>query len=235
MAMDASLCRDVTRAHLRAVSASYVRRAKAAGEAENPSSGPSTGQVQFHPGAVNKAHRFGSALELNVHQHSLYLDGVYITRGAFNRPVFMPAGILDSGEVARVHRDVIARIRRVLERYGLNPRQLGLPPRRGEEGTDASLDSSEHEQPLLDFGDARDGAFFPGLKSASVSSLVPFGPRAGLPLQLNRQHSPRFRTPYEDASWPHHFLADDGASRCFRHRLLRTERKPSANTDLHAI
>ncbi|MFT6831418.1 MAG: hypothetical protein ACJAZN_001581 [Planctomycetota bacterium] len=30
MAMDASLCRDVTRAHLRAVSASYVRRAKAA-------------------------------------------------------------------------------------------------------------------------------------------------------------------------------------------------------------
>ncbi|MFT5732634.1 MAG: hypothetical protein ACJAZN_001729, partial [Planctomycetota bacterium] len=187
MAMDASLCRDVTRAYLRAVSASYVRRAKAAlnleedeaedepqaaGEAEKPSSGPSTGQVQFHPGAINKAHRFGSALELNVHQHSLYLDGVYVTRGAFHRPVFMPAGILDSGEVARVHRDVIARIRRVLERSGLNPLQLGLPPRPGEEGTDASLDSSEHEQPLLDFGDARDGAFFPGLKSASVSSLV---------------------------------------------------------------
>ncbi|MGK0482110.1 MAG: hypothetical protein ACJAQ3_002089, partial [Planctomycetota bacterium] len=34
-------------------------------------------------------------------------------------------GILDSGEVARVHRDVIARIRRVLERSGLNPLQLG--------------------------------------------------------------------------------------------------------------
>jgi hypothetical protein len=81
---------------------------------------------------------------------------------------------------------VIARIRRVLERSGLNPLQLGLPPRPGEEGTDASLDSSEHEQPLLDFGDARDGAFFPGLKSASVSSLVPFGPRAGLPLRRLR-------------------------------------------------
>jgi hypothetical protein len=78
----------------------------------------------------------------------------------------MPAGLLESGEVARVHRDVITRIRRALERSGLNPRRLVLPPRRGEEGTDASLDSSEHEQPLLDFGDARDGAFFSGLKSA---------------------------------------------------------------------
>ncbi|MGK0483970.1 MAG: hypothetical protein ACJAQ3_003957, partial [Planctomycetota bacterium] len=35
-----------------------------------------------------------------------------------------------------------ALLRRVLERSGLNPRQLGLPPRPGEEGTDASLDSS---------------------------------------------------------------------------------------------
>jgi hypothetical protein len=108
-------------------------------------------------------------------------------------------GILDSGEVARVHRDVITRIRRVLERSGLNPRQLGLPPRPGEEGTDAGLDSSEHEQPLLDFGDARDGAFFPGLKSASVSSLVPFGPRAGLPLR--RLRDPDLARAHQPSGW----------------------------------
>jgi hypothetical protein len=108
-------------------------------------------------------------------------------------------GLLDSGEVARVHRDVIARIRRVLERSGLNPLQLGLPPRRGEEGTDASLDSSEYEQPLLDFGDARDGALSPGLKSASVSSLVPFGPRAGLPLQ--RLRDPDLARAHQPSGW----------------------------------
>ena len=44
----------------------------------------------------------------------------------------------------------------------------------------------DYEQPLLNFGDARDGPFFPGLKSASVQSAVPFGPRAGLPLRRLR-------------------------------------------------
>ncbi len=210
LAMDASLCRDVTRAHLRAVSASYVRRAKAAldleedeaedepqaaGVAENPS----TCQVQFHPGAVNATHRFGSALELNVHQHSLYLDGVYVTRGPFDPPVFMPAGLLDSDEVGRVHSDVIGRIRRVLERYDLKPLQFGLPPRPGDDAADADLDLSEYEQPLLDFGDARGDAFLPGLKSASVNSAVPFGPRAGLPVQ--RLRDPNLARGFESSGW----------------------------------
>jgi hypothetical protein len=38
------------------------------------------------------------------------------------RSVFLPAGLLDSGEVARVHSEGIARIRRVLDWYLLNPR-----------------------------------------------------------------------------------------------------------------
>ena len=67
MAMDPNLCRDVTRAHLRAVSASYVRRAKAtlaldqseapAVDAADSACGES---IQFHPGAVNATQRFGS-------------------------------------------------------------------------------------------------------------------------------------------------------------------------------
>lgn len=121
-AMDPGLCRDVTRARLRAVSASYVRRAKAAFELEQPEALADgvtlpTGMdaVRFHPGAVNATQRFGSSLELNVHFHSIYLDGVYETRSAFDRPVFVPAGPLDADEVQRVHRDVIVRIRRVLE------------------------------------------------------------------------------------------------------------------------
>ena len=101
MAMDTGLCRDVTRAHLRAVSASYVRRAKAAFALDQPES-PADGvadsacddSIQFHPGAVNATERFGSSLELIV--HSLYVDGVYVARSAFDRLVFVPANPLNS-------------------------------------------------------------------------------------------------------------------------------------------
>jgi len=95
---------------------------------------------------------------------------------------------------------VIVRIRRVLEAYDLNPSALGLPPRDGDTSTlDHSTDGN-YEQPLLDFGDARDGSFFPGLKSASVQSAVPFGPRAGLPLR--RLKDPDLARAFEAAGWP---------------------------------
>jgi hypothetical protein len=58
---------------------------------------------------------------------------------------------------------------------------------------------SEHEQPLLDFGDARDGSFFPSLKAASVQSAVPFGPRAGQPLK--RLKDPDLARAFEAAGW----------------------------------
>ena len=60
-------------------------------------------------------------------------------------------------------------------------------------------DPSEHEQPLLDFGDARDGSFFPSLKAASVQSAVPFGPRAGQPLK--RLKDPDLARAFEAAGW----------------------------------
>ena len=113
--------------------------------------------------------------------------------------MFVPAGPLDSDEVQRVHGDVLTRIRRVLEKYDLNPMALGLPPRPGDQAACEFADSSEHEQPLLDFGDARDGSFFPGLKGASVNSAVPFGPRAGLPLQ--RLWDPDLARAFEAAGW----------------------------------
>ncbi|MEM8711471.1 MAG: transposase zinc-binding domain-containing protein [Planctomycetota bacterium] len=87
LAMDADLCGDVTRAHLRAVSASYVGRARevqpvvvGSHSGDSDSEGASldacpNADVRFHPGAVNATQRFGSSLELNVHQHSLFLDG----------------------------------------------------------------------------------------------------------------------------------------------------------------
>lgn len=111
----------------------------------------------------------------------------------------MISGPLDSDEVRRVHSDVIVRIRRVLERYDLNPQLVGLSPRLSDQGTDVIVEPSECEQPLLDFGEARDGPFFPGLKAASVDSRVPFGPRADLPLQGLRD--PDLAKAFESAGW----------------------------------
>ena len=104
-------------------------------------------------------------------------------------PVFQPAGPLDPAEVERVHKDIITRIRRVLERHGLNPVALGLPPRprSGEARAPEQHDSPEYSQPLLDFGEAQDGSFLPGLKAASVQSAAPFGPCHGREINLEER------------------------------------------------
>ena len=148
---------------------------------------------------MNSTQRFASSLELNVHFHSLYLDGVYVTRSAFDPPVFVPADRLTSVEVERVHADAIARIRRVLERYDLDPLALGIPPRPGDEAPCEFADAAGSQHPLLDFGDARDGSFFPGLKTASVKSVVPFGPGAGLPLE--RLLDPDLARAFQASGW----------------------------------
>ncbi len=82
-----------------------------------------------------------------------------------------------------MHKDIVTRIRRVLERYKLNPIALGLPPRAGDEVSPEQHDSPEYSQRLLDFGEAQEGSFLPGLKAASVQSAAPFGPQAGQPLR----------------------------------------------------
>ena len=111
----------------------------------------------------------------------------------------MPAGRLTSDEVKRVHADVIVRIRRVLERYDLDPIALGLPLRPGDEAPCEFADSSGSDHPLLDFGDARDGSLFPDLKVASVKSAAPFAPGKGRPLERLFDHD-SVRA-YEASGW----------------------------------
>ena len=60
------------------------------------------------------------------------------------KPVFQPARPLNPAEVERVHRDIITRIRRVLERHDLNPIALGLPPRPGDKASPEQHDSPEY-------------------------------------------------------------------------------------------
>ncbi|WP_145194735.1 transposase [Planctomycetes bacterium Poly30] len=141
MAMNAELCREVTRAHLRAVSASYKRRGQVTldrqqqqGQGDLEAAAPSVPEppVRLDIGAVNSTQRFESSLGLNVHPHTLYLDGVYVTRSAFESPVFLRADPSTSAEVERVHTGAIARIRRVLKRDSLDPIALGLPLRKDD-------------------------------------------------------------------------------------------------------
>lgn len=69
-------------------------------------------------GAVTLIQRFGSALNLNVHFHMLFLDGVYVEKShgsARFRWVKAPT----SGELARLAHTIAHRVGRFLERQGL--------------------------------------------------------------------------------------------------------------------
>jgi hypothetical protein len=111
MAHDPSLTTAVLAVLVRAVSGWLKRRARRLGVA-----GP------LKTGAVTVIQRFDSALALNVHFHSLVLDGVYaLDRGA--RPVFHPTPPPTDAEVAAVatsiHRKVYALVNN--EEWGAEP------------------------------------------------------------------------------------------------------------------
>ena len=69
-------------------------------------------------GAVTLIQRFGSALNLNIHFHVLFLDGVYVYRD--NRsPRFQRVKAPDKGELEELVQLLSQRVGRCLERQGL--------------------------------------------------------------------------------------------------------------------
>ena len=72
--------------YLRAVSASYKRRAQGVGFLAG---------VRSFSGAINVVRRFGSSLALSVHFHALFLDGSYTTHGPAGISTFHPASALE--------------------------------------------------------------------------------------------------------------------------------------------
>ena len=70
-------------------------------------------------GAVTLIQRFGGALNLNIHFHILFLDGVYIdgTHGSGTR--FHPIKAPTSDELTQLTHTIARRIARYLERQGL--------------------------------------------------------------------------------------------------------------------
>ena len=98
--------------------------------------------------------RFGGALNLNVHFHTLVLDGVYDAREGMR---FRPLPPPDDDEIVRVAASVARAIVRLLERRGLTP-----------DNDPEEIDPVGREHPLL-----------AALYAASVSGRIATGSRAG--------------------------------------------------------
>jgi hypothetical protein len=100
--------------------------------------------------------RFGGALNINVHFHTLVLDGVFTTAGEA-RLQFRPLPPPTDTEVEQLVTTIRARVLRLLARRGLGP--------------DAEV---ERADPV-----AEESPALAGLSVASVQGRVALGPRAG--------------------------------------------------------
>ena len=145
LAYDARLVRDVLHIFVQVVSASLRRRAR---------NHRGVGKAQC--GAVTFVQRFGGALNLNVHFHTLVLDGVYAADER-RRIRFYRLPPPENAEVARVTACIARRIVRLLEHRGLGPQS----------------DPDEADPPL------RDQPLLATLYGASVQGRIATGPRAG--------------------------------------------------------
>jgi hypothetical protein len=145
LAYDASLTSAVLGVFVRTVFASLRRRARRQW-------GVGRGQC----GAVTFVQRFGDALNLNVHFHSLLLDGVYAA-GPEGGLRFHPLAPPEDAEVERVVTQVVRRLARLLERRGL-----------GSDADPTEADPLAEGEPLL-----------AQIYGASVAGRIATGRRAG--------------------------------------------------------
>ena len=110
-------------------------------------------------GAVTFVQRFGGALNLNVHFHTLVLEGAYEVEPSSARVRFLPLAAPSGDDVRGVLADAAGRIRHQLEKRGL-----------GAECDPSETNALAREDPLL-----------ATLYAASVQGRVASGPRAGEP------------------------------------------------------
>jgi hypothetical protein len=106
-------------------------------------------------GAVTLIQRFGSAANLNIHLHCLYLDGVYDTPG--ETPVFHPVHSPTAEQVQTLLNQIIKRVMKLLTRKGYLVEEQGIT--------------------YMAENDA-DSAMTP-LHSAACTYRIALGPRAG--------------------------------------------------------
>jgi hypothetical protein len=167
LAWDHALCRAVLATYTRALLSFMRRRARRQGIADGRS------------GAVTAIQRFGSAVNCNVHFHTLVLDGIFApdATGALR---FAPAPTPTDREVARLVATIVKRVDRLLRRRGLAP----------DDGASATVDPVAEDAPLL-----------AALSRASVTGQSLLGRRPGAPvLRVGRDPD----APWVTSSGPRH-------------------------------
>src|SRR5215831_1507626 len=120
---------------------------------------------QVYPGSVTFIQRFGSALNLNVHYHLLFLEGVFLDRTALERkPRFLQGEPPTDTDIADVVQKISRRVIRTLRRLGY-------------------LEADMEPAVATGYDPLRDTA--PELAqtmAASVQQRIAFGARAGQPV-----------------------------------------------------
>jgi hypothetical protein len=106
LAWHPQLASAVLREHIRAIRMTLRRLARA------------RGHRTAHIGAVTAIQRAGSALDLNIHFHSLVLDGVYVPGPRGKPPRFVPLPI-ETADVERTAHRLARRVESLLIRKGL--------------------------------------------------------------------------------------------------------------------
>jgi hypothetical protein len=157
LAYDSGLLRDVLRLFIQVVFSSLRRRVK-----------KRVGIRGAQCGAVTFVQRFGGAINLNIHLHSLVPDGVYYKdeEGGIRFHRLPPPS---DSDVAQITERVARRVTRLLERRGMSP-----------ESEQGEADRFSMEQPLL-----------AELYTASVQGRISTGLQAGNYLQTKGfQHEP---------------------------------------------
>jgi hypothetical protein len=111
LAFDAPLCGDVLAVDVRVVFR-WLRAAAAR-----------HGIRDAQCGAITVVQRFGSALNCNVHFHSLVLEGVYTRSSSQAAPRFDPLPPPTDEEIAKILEQVHHRVQKLLRRRGRLPEE----------------------------------------------------------------------------------------------------------------
>ena len=125
LAFDHALCRKVLAVHVRALRAFYRRRARR------------DGLTDGETGAVTAIQRWGSALNLNVHFHTLVLDDVF-THDADGALRFVSAPPPTPQEIARLVATIARRVTTLARRHGV---ALAVDEQAAEDATHEDADA----------------------------------------------------------------------------------------------
>jgi len=119
-------------------------------------------RANLQPGSVTFIQRFGSAINLNLHFHCIFLEGVYLDRSDQDRkPRFVTGEPPSDTDVAEVVQKISRRVIRKLRRLGYVEAGMDVPVATGYD-------------PLLD-----NAPELARTMAASVTQRIAFGERAG--------------------------------------------------------